>query len=81
MDHTDLPLPPLALAPQPSHPDVHLGTTLLLCHGSRPVRVLTLPPRCGKNSLLEHWEDCFGEEIASWFPWREIIPGRPVDLN
>ena len=50
------------------HP-LRYGTDLVLCHGTRHIRVLSLPTDCGKNELLGRWEDCFGtEDIVVWPP-------------
>jgi hypothetical protein len=49
----------------PDHP-LRVGTNLVLCHGTRHVRVLSLPDACGKNVLLGEWEGSFGEEFVVW---------------
>ena len=41
---------------------IHDGTDLLLCRGTRHVRVLTLPYLCNNRRLLRGWTACLGDE-------------------
>jgi hypothetical protein len=56
------------------HP-LRLGADLVLCHGTRHVRVLSLPDACGKNALLGEWEDSFGDEVVLIWPPLLALPG------
>jgi hypothetical protein len=57
------------------HHFIHIGTDLILCRGTRHVRVLTLPSLCGNRRLLNGWTSCLGDEpdtepdtLAEWPP-------------
>ena len=65
---------------QPQHV-IHIGTALLLCHGTRHVRVLTLPSLCNNRRLIRGWIACLGDEPNIEIDWPMEDEGRPDALG
>lgn len=64
---------------------IHDGTDLLLCHGTRHVRVLTLPRLCNNRRLLHGWTACLGDEPEipgggqAGQAWNQQSAAKPID--
>jgi hypothetical protein len=60
------------------HHFIHVGTDLVLCHGTRHVRVLTLPSMCSNHRLLRGWTSCLGDDepgiAIEWPPQTDRRP-------
>jgi hypothetical protein len=62
----------------PYHP-LRSGTDLVLCQGTRQIRVLSLPRNCRRKILLCRWEDSFGDcGLGVWPPPATALRTRRV---
>lgn len=48
---------------------ISIGTELMLCHGTRRVRVLTLPSTCNNWRLLRSWAACLSDDPDIIIEW------------
>ena len=58
------------------HPIIRIGTELVLCLGTRRVRVLTLPSLCNNWRLMRGWIAYFDDNDAASIEWPPPTDGN-----